>query len=272
MIILKSQEELHKYKESEGRIAFVPTMGNLHDGHISLITTAKKYSPNVLCSIFINPTQFSANEDFSTYPKTIDEDLKKLNASGVSAVYVPSIEDIYPTPSTLKLDIPHLTQCLCGISRPHFFGGVMTVVLKLILQISPQFLILGEKDYQQFLVVKEMVQSLSLPVEVISSPIIRNEKGLALSSRNGYFQDLTTPERINKILFDCVTKAKNSTVKSVIEQTKSQLDFLELDYLEVRSSKDLSPYKIGDNLSQFRLFFAGKIHGVRLIDNISFTL
>ena len=272
MKVLKSLKELQSFLKVNGtNTSFVPTMGNLHEGHISLVHTAKLHSKNVVVSIFVNPTQFSENEDFSTYPKTLEQDLEKLKNAQVSAVYIPTVQDIYPIKSTIHFDIPHLTKCLCGISRPHFFNGVMTVVLKLLHQVHPQFLILGEKDFQQFLVVKSMVESLSLPVEVIPSPIVRNENGLALSSRNGYFASLEIPERINKILFECVESSHKIGIENALMQAIKQLSFLdEVDYLEVRSSQDLSPYDIIQDLKNFRLFFAGKIEGVRLIDNISF--
>jgi len=272
MKVLKSLQELQLFLKTDGNnIAFIPTMGNLHEGHISLVETARHYSKNVVVSIFVNPTQFSENEDFSTYPKTLEQDFKKLENAQVSAVYVPTIQDIYPIKSTIHFDIPHLTKCLCGVFRPHFFNGVMTAVLKLILQVQPKFLILGEKDFQQFLVVKSMVESLSLPVEVISSPIVRNKNGLALSSRNGYFSSLEIPERINKILFECVENSHTIGVENALMQAKIHLEFLdEVDYLEVRSSQDLSMYDTTQDLKNFRLFFAGKVNGVRLIDNISF--
>ena len=271
MKILQKQTELQEFlKKNSQDIAFIPTMGNLHEGHISLIQTAKKYSKNVVFSIFVNPTQFSANEDFLTYPKTLEDDLTKLKNSNILAVYIPTIEDIYPIKPTINFDIPHLTQCLCGISRPHFFNGVITVVLKLLLQINPKFLILGEKDFQQYLVIKEMISSIGLPIQTITSPIIRNKNGLALSSRNGYFSTLEIPEKINKILFEFREKIKKNNIETSLLETKKQFTFLdELEYLEIRSSKDLTLYTNGEQISNFRLFFAGKINNIRLIDNIS---
>jgi len=274
MKVLTSLQELQSFLKNSGEsIAFIPTMGNLHSGHISLIQTAKKFSKNIICSIFVNPAQFSENEDFATYPKTPEQDLEKLENAGVNAVYIPSLHNVYPVKPKIQLDIPHLTHCLCGVSRPNFFNGVMTVVLKLILQIKPKFIIFGDKDYQQLLVIKEMVASLSLPVKVISSPIIRNENGLALSSRNGYFSSLEIPEKINKILFECVETSFRTGVELALLEAKNHLNFLDkIDYLEVRSSENLLLYKVGDDLVQFRLFFAGNINGIRLIDNISFGL
>lgn len=272
MKVMKSLQELQSFLKTDGKnIAFVPTMGNLHEGHISLVEAARLHSKNVVVSIFVNPTQFSENEDFSTYPKTLEQDLAKLKNAQVSAVYVPTIQDVYPTKSTIHFDIPHLTKCLCGSSRPHFFNGVITVVLKLLLQVQPKFLILGEKDFQQFLVVKSMVESLSLLVEVISSPIVRNQNGLALSSRNGYFSNLEIPEKINKILFECVENSTQIGVENALVEARKQFALIdEIDYLEVRSSVDLSQYDATKDLKNFRLFFAGKVNGVRLIDNISF--
>lgn len=270
MIVLKTKTELQIFlRENQQQYAFVPTMGNLHAGHISLIDTAHKYSKNVIVSIFVNPTQFSVNEDFSTYPRTLEEDLSLLQTKNINAVYTPTVECIYPTPSTVWLDVPHLTKVLCGKSRPHFFNGVMTVVLKLCLQINPKFLILGEKDYQQFLVVREMVKSIGLEIDVISSHIVRNENGLALSSRNSYIKNISTAENINKILRQCVDDIITHNKIDLSPAQKSLSQFLEIDYLELRSKDDLSLYTKGMNLQNFRLFFAGKFESVRLIDNIA---
>jgi pantoate--beta-alanine ligase len=270
MIVLQNKTELQQFlKANQQQYAFVPTMGNLHAGHLSLIDTARKHSQNVIVSIFVNPTQFSANEDFSTYPRTLEQDLLLLQANNIDAVYIPTIKCIYPTPSKMWFDIPHLTNVLCGKSRPHFFNGVMTVVLKLCLQISPKFLILGEKDYQQFLVVREMVQSIGLEIDVIPSPIVRNQSGLALSSRNSYIKNIAVAEQINQILLQCVNDITTYNKVDLSTTHKKLSQFLEIDYLELRSNDDLLPYTKGMNLQKFRLFFAGKFESVRLIDNIA---
>ncbi len=269
MIVINSKKKLTEYlSHNAKKYAFIPTMGNLHAGHISLIHTAKKYSKHIIVSIFVNPTQFSATEDFSTYPRTQKVDIQLLEQENIDIAYIPAMEDIFPTPSTIWLDIPHLTNILCGKSRPHFFNGVMTVLLKLFFQINPYFVILGEKDYQQYLIVHEMVASIGIDTQVISSPIIRNQNGLALSSRNIKLHNVKQAEEINKILFEY---AKTITTKEDLESCKNKLLIVvdELDYLEIRHKSDLTKFQNNVNLKDYRLFFAGKINGVRLIDNIA---
>ena len=272
MIILKSKVELREFlRKNVYHYAFVPTMGNLHAGHLSLIKTAKRYSRYVIVSIFVNPTQFGINEDFTTYPRTLEQDITMLESQEVDVLYVPTVECMYSVESKLWLDVPHLTKVLCGKSRPHFFNGVMTVLLKFCLQISPKFIILGEKDYQQFLVVKAMIKSIGFDIKVISSPIIRNQNGLALSSRNSYLKNVHNAEKINTILFKATQKIINTqNVSFVLEETKKELlSFIDdIDYLELRSCYNLEECDGNNNLEDFRLFFAGKLEKVRLIDNI----
>lgn len=267
MIVCSSYAELALFLERNPKeYAFVPTMGNLHAGHLSLIDTAKQYARHVIVSIFINPVQFGASEDFSIYPRTVDADLDLLRAKDIDMVYVPQINDIYPNTSKMFFDIPHLTQCLCGKSRPHFFNGVILVLLKLYLQIMPKYIVLGEKDYQQYLVVCEMVKSLSLNTTILLSPIFRNQNGLALSSRNGYLsqKDLCRAEQINTVLQNAILSGLEKAVEYAQEYLLPIVD--KIDYLEVRSTIDLAPYT-HDSSTIYRLFFAGFISGTRLIDN-----
>lgn len=273
MIIIKSKNELLNFlRDNPNDYAFVPTMGALHSGHLSLLDTAKKYSKHIIVSIFVNPTQFSVNEDFSKYPRTIENDIALLENAGVKIVYIPTVECIYPVQSKLWLDIPSLTNVLCGKSRPHFFNGVMTVLLKFFLQINPKFVILGEKDYQQFLVVREMVNSIGLNIQVVPSPIIRNANGLALSSRNVYLKSLERAEEINKILYTMARGLRNNhNFEDILSNTKTMLlnNIDEIDYLEVRNNEDLELYCNGRKVMDCRIFFAGKVDGVRLIDNVA---
>lgn len=267
MIICQTRTEL-KHTLQNHEYAFVPTMGNLHAGHLSLIDEAKKYSKNVIVSIFVNPAQFAPHEDFSSYPRTLENDIKLLKNSGVEIVYTPQIEEIYPNKTTIKFDIPHLTQCLCGKSRPHFFSGVMAVLLQFYLHIKPQYMILGEKDYQQFLVVKEMAMSLNLEMKVVSSPIIRDSAGLALSSRNSYLSayDLQRARQINKIL---TQSNKLQTVDEILKFCTTELNQIvdKIDYLEIRNN-NLELAHIKEKAKNCRIFFAGFIGKTRLIDNI----
>lgn len=272
MIVCRTRAELALFFEKNpGEYAFVPTMGNLHAGHLSLIDTARQHAKHVIVSVFVNPAQFGPNEDFATYPRTLEEDLALLKTKSIDVVYIPQVHDIYPGPCKISFDIPHLTQCLCGKSRPHFFNGVMTVLLKFYLQILPRYMVLGEKDYQQYLVVLEMVKSLSLDTVVVSSPIVRNKNGLALSSRNGLLSeaDLRRAEQINKALQEATLLGPQSAVKHAHEHLASVVD--RIDYIEVRSEIDLKPYS-EDVVVGYRMFFAGFISNVRLIDNHSFPI
>ena len=258
-------------RKGDRRIGCVPTMGALHAGHVSLMERSRAEGCFTAASIFVNPTQFGVNEDFTTYPRTLEQDISMLESQAVDAVYIPTLECLYPVESKLWLDIPHLTKVLCGRSRPHFFNGVMTVLLKFCLQISPKFIILGEKDYQQFLVVKEMVMSAGFDTKVIPSPIIRNQSGLALSSRNSYLKETHNAEKINKILFKAAQDIIDTqNVSFILEEAKKELLFFidDIDYLELRSNFNLEKYSGNKNIKDFRLFFAGKLEKIRLIDNI----
>jgi pantoate--beta-alanine ligase len=270
MIICKTYAELKNALENKN-YAFVPTMGNLHAGHISLIETAKKYSPNIVFSIFINPKQFAPHEDFASYPRTLENDIKLLQGRGVQILYTPRIEDIYPQNSNVVLDIPHLTQCLCGKSRPHFFNGVMNVLLQFYLQIMPKYMVLGEKDYQQFLVVREMAKSLNLGTEVVSSPIVRDSEGLAMSSRNGYLSsnDLIRARQINKILTQSIKFTDNNQILEFCTHELSKI-VDKIDYIEIRNNDSLELHTSDIKPNNHRIFFAGFIGKTRLIDNMRF--
>ena len=279
MKIVRTKQELtqiiNELKQNGTKIAFVPTMGNLHNGHITLVKKGREYADFVIVSIFVNKKQFGANEDFASYPRTEAEDIAKLKEAHANLVYIPKDEgEIFGENFSLTLDVPHLTKCLCGISRPNFFGGVLAVVTKLFLQVKPDFAIFGKKDYQQFLVVSALAKSLDIGIEVVGVDTVREAKGLALSSRNNYFKE-EDREKAN-FIYAILSKVKSELLngrelKSVLQ--KASLELLEngierIDYLEVRNSHSLSLIESFNANEKAILFFAGFFKGVRLIDNI----
>ncbi len=177
-----------------GRIAFVPTMGNLHEGHLALMRQARTLADHVVASIFVNPLQFNNPDDFASYPSTMDEDCAKLQAEGVDVVFTPQVDDMYPSgmEDGVKVSVPGLSDILCGEYRPGHFEGVATVVTRLFNMVQPDVAVFGEKDYQQLLVIRRLVEDLAMPIEIVSGETVREKDGLAMSSRNGY---LTPQER-----------------------------------------------------------------------------
>ena len=180
------RKRLAAWRKAGESVALVPTMGALHEGHLSLVTLAKSKTDRVVVSIFVNPIQFGPREDFGTYPRDKAGDLKKLGDAGVDLVFAPEAAEMYPEGFKTLIKIGDLTEGLCGAARPNHFDGVATVVAKLLMQCGPDIAIFGEKDYQQLLVVKQLVRDLNIPVEIVGAPIVREADGLALSSRNVY--------------------------------------------------------------------------------------
>ncbi|WP_306253589.1 pantoate--beta-alanine ligase [Parvularcula sp. IMCC14364] len=259
-------------------IAFVPTMGALHAGHLSLVTLAAQKADRIVASIFVNPKQFAAHEDLDTYPRHEAQDLAKLAAAGCDLAFLPQATQMYPAGYTTAVTVENLSTDLCGVSRPHFFGGVATVVCKLLNQCQPDVAIFGEKDFQQLQVIKRMVRDLDMPVQIEGGPIIREADGLAMSSRNAY---LTANERksagmLNVIMKNVITKARaGDSVEMALRQARESLlqeGFDTVDYLEMRREDDLSLISIdrlkAAEMDQARLFAAAIIGKTRLIDNM----
>ena len=188
------QAEIAKWRQEGLRIALVPTMGSLHAGHLSLIGIARQNADRVVASVFVNPTQFGPKEDFARYPRDEAGDLTKLEDAGADLVYAPGAAEMYPPGFATKVSLPSLTDDLCGAARPNHFEGVATVVTKLLLQCAPDIAVFGEKDYQQLLVIKRLVRDLNIPVKIVSGPVIREDDGLALSSRNSYLSACRTQD------------------------------------------------------------------------------
>ena len=271
-------KEMAALRLRAGRIAFVPTMGNLHDGHLALVHQACAAADTVVVSIFVNPMQFAENEDLDTYPRTMDDDLSALREAAVDLVLTPSTDDIYPDGSArhTAIHVPKLGEALCGMDRPGHFDGVCTVVYKLFRLVGPNIAVFGEKDLQQLLIIKKMVADLSLPIDIQSGATQRAEDGLALSSRNQY---LSASERavaplLWQTLQSCaatLTETPDREPASIIDPARETLEQagFTVDYLELR---ELSTLQLVDSGAQdCALFVAARLGDTRLIDNIQLT-
>jgi pantoate--beta-alanine ligase len=268
---LRRNVDLFRHKRQP--IALVPTMGALHAGHLELVRQARRRARRVVVSIFVNPTQFAPHEDFSTYPRTLQADIKTLAALGVDLVWAPSAAVMYPEGFATRI-VPE-GPALAGLEdkyRPHFFGGVATVVTKLFAQCRPDMAIFGQKDYQQLCVVTRLAKDLDLGVKVIGIPTVREKDGLALSSRNLY---LSAEERraapiLNRVLRDCARGIKmGKPIAGLLaagRRTLAEAGFA-LDYLEARNAETLAPVR-SRAAGPIRLLVAAKIGKSRLIDNL----
>ncbi len=228
------------------KVALVPTMGALHEGHLSLAEIAKQHAEIVWVSIFVNPLQFGPSEDFSKYPKTLENDLKMLEGLGVDYVWAPSVEEMYAGEVNNIYADPELTNKLCGLNRPGHFDGVCTVVKLLFDLIQPDVAVFGEKDYQQLMVIKEMVARLKLPVEIIGAPILREPSGLAMSSRNRYLNE--TERKLADNIYKSIRDNDLVSARNNLESLGMKVEYLEVHW--------------------GRIFVAAKIGSTRLIDNV----
>lgn len=269
---LRRALETHR-KRSE-HVALVPTMGALHRGHMALVREAGRRAKRVVVSIFVNPTQFAPQEDFASYPRSFASDLKALGEAKIDLVWAPSVEAMYPDGFATRIAPEGPAKAgLEDAFRPHFFGGVATVVAKLFTQVSPDFALFGQKDYQQLRVITQMAKDLDLPVKVIGVPTVREPDGLALSSRNVY---LSTTERavapiLHRVLKDCATRIKNGEkIDRVLSVGRIEIDVagFVLDYLEARHALTLAPIA-SPKEGPIRLLVAARIGKTRLIDNIA---
>ena len=265
---------LAPFRDTGERIALVPTMGALHRGHLALVREARRCARHVVVSIFVNPTQFAPHEDFGSYPRGFAADLKALSAAKADLVWAPSAEVMYPAGFATRIEPQGAAKAgLEDKFRPHFFGGVATVVAKLFTQTAPDFALFGEKDYQQLRVVTQMAQDLDLAVKVIGVPTVREQDGLALSSRNAY---LSAAERSAASLLYRVLKASAVRIKQgepiemVLEEARAEIGRagFALDYLEARHALTLAPIASRKE-GPIRLLVAAKIGKTRLIDNIA---
>lgn len=289
MQVIQKSAELSAALAKQDAIAFVPTMGNLHAGHIQLVEIAKAQNACVVVSIFVNPLQFGANEDLAKYPRTLEADLAKLKAAGADIVFTPDECEIYPdfnptnnsTNQTITITLPTIANQLCGTVRPGHFNGVATVVLKLFNLVffngaSKKIAIFGKKDFQQLFIIRDMVRQFNLPIQIIAGETKREDDGLAMSSRNGYLspaQRLEAP-RLHKALSLVVEaiQAGNQEFSAIEAQTSqflTQLGWI-VDYISVLSANTLLPATKTDR--QLVVLGAARQGSTRLIDNIEFVL
>jgi pantoate--beta-alanine ligase len=281
MKIIRHIHELRDHLRGQNRAAFVPTMGSLHEGHLSLMRLARQYGDPVVASIFVNRLQFGPHEDFDKYPRTFEADIEKLEKEGVYILFAPTEKDLYPEPQDYRVDPPKdLGDILEGEFRPGFFKGVCTVVLKLFSCVQPNAAVFGKKDYQQLMIIRRMAQQFALPVEIIPAQTIRDADGLALSSRNGYLtsdERLEAPElyKILQQMQESIHLAQNPSQQILknIEQAAKELIRArgwQPDYLAIRQQHNLLE-PTPDQLAQkvpLVILAAAKLGKTRLIDNL----
>ena len=285
MQIIHTASALRQALKSQTNIAFVPTMGNLHAGHIHLVEIAKQHGQCVVVSIFVNPLQFGANEDLATYPRTLEADCDKLKTAGATIVFAPTVEEMYPDfdgntlNQTMTITAPPIANELCGASRPGHFSGVATIVMKLFNVVMPQVAIFGQKDFQQLFIIKQLIRQFNLPIKAIGVDTVREANGLAMSSRNGYLsvEQHHQASQLNQSLQNIVTQIQNNTQQNhiinfhqleneAIASLKTQGWIV--DYVSIKSALTLSDASSTD--SHLVVLAAAKLGNTRLIDNIEF--
>jgi len=271
MDILSSTRELAVWKAAHARCAFVPTMGNLHAGHVSLVNKARLTGLPVIASIFVNPLQFGEGEDFERYPRTFEQDCEQLKSAGCHAVFAPPVADMYPQPQAYFVEPPALANELCGKYRPGHFRGMLTVVLKLFNLVQPAVAVFGKKDYQQLTLIRGMTAQMNLPMDILAGETVRADDGLALSSRNGYLSALERKEAPG--LYRCLKQ-----IADALASGRTDFEILEtqalgilyqhgwkVDYVSIRRP-DLSP--AANEGSAYVVLGAAWQGNTRLIDNV----
>ncbi|MDF3216742.1 pantoate--beta-alanine ligase [Mesorhizobium sp. M7A.F.Ca.CA.001.09.2.1] len=263
--------QIHDWRRDGLRVAMVPTMGALHDGHISLVRIALEKAERCVVSIFVNPTQFAPSEDLDKYPRQLARDLDRLGAAKADLAFTPTVGEMYPAGFATKISVGGPSAGLESDFRPTFFEGVATVVAKLLLQATPDFAVFGEKDYQQLCVVRQLCGDLDLPVDIVGAPTIRDAHGLAMSSRNAYLDEaeLKVARQLNVILRKtAVALAAGAHQNDATEEAIRDLiaaGFQKVDYVEARESLTLAPWRRN---REGRLLAAAWLGKTRLIDNV----
>jgi pantoate--beta-alanine ligase len=259
--------------QAEGlRIGLVPTMGALHEAHLSLVQLAKKHADIAVASIFVNPTQFGPNEDYGRYPRDLEGDAKKLAAAGCDLVFAPEVKSMYPDDFETEVKVTKTSLGLCGDARPGHFQGVTTVVLKLLTIVRPDVAVFGEKDYQQLTVIRALVRDLCLDAEIIGAPLVRDPDGLAMSSRNAFLskEDRARALSISRGLHRAEKAFREGTVDrgALLDRARAEMTAAGIvpEYLELRSSLDLKPIDRADGPAI--ILTAARVGSTRLIDNL----
>jgi len=271
-------EQIAEWRQHGDHIALVPTMGSLHPGHLSLVDLAREHAERVIVSIFVNPTQFGEGEDFDEYPRTLERDKLHLKKTAADMIFAPDVDTLYPfgLEKATTVSVPGLTENFCGANRPGHFDGVTTVVARLFSMVQPDVAIFGQKDYQQQLVIRRMAEDLSLPIGIITAETIRDDDGLALSSRNSYLTDderAAAPElyaTLSSVGHELQSGRRNfEELESIASQRLTDAGF-EVDYFAIRRALDLEiPDRDCDDLV---VLAAAEIGSARLIDNIVVTI
>ncbi|MDH3305797.1 MAG: pantoate--beta-alanine ligase [Gammaproteobacteria bacterium] len=282
MRVVHSKQELSEriaeWRQQDEHVALVPTMGNLHAGHIALVKLAREHAERVVVSIFVNPTQFGDGEDFDDYPRTLEVDKRRLKTTAADLIFAPDVDTVYPfgIDQATTVSVPELTENFCGASRPGHFDGVTTVVARLFALVQPDVAVFGQKDYQQQLVIRRMVEDMNLPVTIITCETIREDDGLALSSRNSYLTEeerATAPqlyEALKSVGEDLQNGRRNFSELEIAATRKLADAGFEVDYFAIRRAQNLAiPDRDCDDLV---VLAAARLGAARLIDNIVVTV
>lgn len=277
--IVRTVEDLREvvsgWRRQGFTVGFVPTMGALHEGHLSLVREAGRRADRVVVSVFVNPTQFAPHEDLGRYPRQEAKDAQLLASAGCALLYAPGVEAMYRPDASTTVSVGALAQDLEGEFRPQMFGGVALVVAKLLNQVRPDVAVFGEKDYQQLLVVRRMVRDLDIPTEIVAAPTGRDAWGLALSSRNAYLSEaeLLIARRLNGVLAEAAAQARAGRPLPAVERDARaallKAGFERIDYVAVRRAEDLSPFRDGIADAPARVLAAAWLGKTRLIDNLA---
>lgn len=274
MLVLNDIAAVREWRAQQGKVAFVPTMGNLHEGHLHLVEQAKRHADTVIASIFVNPLQFGVGEDFASYPRTFAEDCAKLSSVGAGAVFAPTERVLYPAAQEYIVTPPALASLWCGAVRPGHFAGVTTVVAKLFNIVQPQFGVFGKKDYQQLALIRGMVAQLNMPIDVVGIETQRAADGLALSSRNGYLSDAERAEAPNlyRVITDIARQLKqgNGQYRQLEQAAIDELSGRgwRVDYLAICDARTLEQLP-GSGCAETKIILAAaRLGTTRLIDNV----
>ncbi|MDO8891825.1 MAG: pantoate--beta-alanine ligase [Sulfurimicrobium sp.] len=274
MEIISTIAVLRETLQGRQPVVFVPTMGNLHEGHIALAELARQHGRTVVVSIFVNPLQFGPGEDLAKYPRTLEADCRKLQAAGADIVFTPSAEELFPTPQQFQVEPPPFANELCGAFRPGHFRGVATIVLKLFNIVQPACAVFGKKDYQQLFIIRGMVREFDLPLKIFAGETQRAEDGLALSSRNGYLKAEERAEAPRlyqnlRLIHEAVTSGRRdfATLESAAAADLARHGW-QVDYISLRNAGTLQPAQAGD--AALVVLGAARLGTTRLIDNVEF--